>query len=378
MKYLIALFFISLLAGPGIALEPFGGVKIYAHDIVLFVLLLAHARHRPKHIPPLAGRIIGFAAVCVLSLAVNALLLPRRAIGTGLLYLVRFLSYASLYWVVSEDQKNKRYWLFLLYGFGVALAVLGLVQIVLYPDLRNLYYLGWDPHFQRLFSSLLDPNFTGILLVLALMIGFSFKEKNQLWFLFQAALFYSLGLTFSRSSILSLIAASVTLTILKAKKRQPALLGIVLVLFVMEIFSNSGEGRSLLRTASVYARLANWQSASQLMLAKPVLGWGFNTLSYIRPPGPRTDGVQNIPSHSSAGVDNSFLFVGATTGFLGLFAYLWLLWGIWQTGRGNTLLRSSMVAMLVHAQFVNSLFYPWVMVWLWVLSAAVERATSDS
>ena len=106
------------------------------------------------------------------------------------------------------------FWLRGLYGVGIGFGILGLMQFFLYPDLRNLMYLGWDPHYYRLFSTLLDPNFVGIILVLTLILGCGLwkkKQKNFFLMIGQLIGFVSLLLTYSRSSYVSFAMAVVCL-----------------------------------------------------------------------------------------------------------------------------------------------------------------------
>ena len=58
-------------------------------------------------------------------------------------------------------------------------------SVFVYPDLRNLWYLGWDPHYYRVFATLLDPNYVGILLVLTIFVWIYIwvnNKKLRIWF----------------------------------------------------------------------------------------------------------------------------------------------------------------------------------------------------
>ena len=85
----------------------------------------------------------------------------------SLLYLIRLLLYASLYAIIlSLDKKFiQKLKLFLIIPISLFL-ISGYIQFFLYQNLRNLYYLGWDEHLYRLFSTFLDPNFAGTFFVL--------------------------------------------------------------------------------------------------------------------------------------------------------------------------------------------------------------------
>ena len=79
------------------------------------------------------------------------------------------------------------------------------------------------------------------------------------------------------------------------------------------------------------------------------------------------------------GIDSSLLFVGVTTGIVGLAVYLWLiveqmkLVNRYRIKPFRVMFYATFAALLVHSLFVNSLFYPWVMIWIWVLAGVAEK-----
>ncbi len=166
MRLLIVLFLASLLLGQIGGFSPAGGVVIYVHDIVLAAAVIVSVVKivRGKKLPhsKLMTPILLVIAACLVSLLVNYWRFPPQSLFSGSLYLVRWILYSFVYILVLQDFVDTRFWLRGLYAVGVGLGVLGLMQFILYPDLRNLYYLGWDPHYYRVFSTLLDPNFAGI------------------------------------------------------------------------------------------------------------------------------------------------------------------------------------------------------------------------
>jgi len=117
-----------------------------------------------------------------------------------------------------------------------------------------------------------------------------------------------------------------------------------------------GEGVNLLRLFSIEQRFDNYGEGFALWRRSPLLGVGFNTLRSVR---------NDFVSHSASGLDNSLLFVAATTGIIGLLFYLNLLRRLWQSG--GEIVKLSLIAVIVHSFFQNSLFYPLVMIWLWLL-----------
>lgn len=368
MKLLRALFLASLLFGQIGGISPVSGVVVYAHDIVLAVLVavsfvkILHDRKFPHlKLMPQTGLVI---AAGLISLIVNYWRFPPQSLVAGSLYLVRWSFYSLLYVLVIDDGANLRFWVRGLYIVGVGFGILGLMQFFLYPDLRNLMYLGWDPHYYRLFTTLLDPNFAGIIFVLTLIAGFClWKEKNNNFLLLfgQVISFISLLLTYSRSSYIALGAAIVYLAI---SKKQWKLIAVLFVFTgILFILPRTSGTLDLLRSDSTLARIGNWREGIALIAQTPLFGYGFDMLRYVRPAG-------NLISKSASGLDSSILFIAATTGIVGLFAYAFLIVSMIRAAAGpmRPVLVASIVAILVHSLFVNSLFYPWVMVWLWILA----------
>lgn len=377
----------------GFALGQLGGAtlflnaRIYALDAAVGLLLLYCAirqKDKRRSIPSLWLPILAFATLGAVSVVINRGAVPQFAQAVGLLYLVRWLFFAALYWAAATSVIPTKSLLRALYAGGVAVALLGLVQFAWYPNLRNLYYLGWDPHFQRLFSTLLDPNFTGILLVLALAVGMSlwqeFKNKRAVLIVGQTLLFASLLLTYSRSSYLALVAAGVVVAMFSVRLRKA--LGILALLFFMFLIllPKTGEGQNLLREASMKARMENLKEGFALFSGSPIVGYGFNTLRYLTQAqsleGIRTAGDESIPSRSAAGFDMSIVSIAATTGVIGVALYLWLLIRMAILGRKHVYFLAALAAVIVHSVFVNTLFYPWVMAFVWIWTGVVEREAS--
>ena len=355
------------------------GVRVSLLDVGVSVFLLYCAwqqRTKKRVFPPLWPPIIAFGAAGLASILINAGGLPQFAQGAGLLYLVRFLWYAALYWAAASGTFSQASLLGALWGSGVAIAVLGLVQYVLYPDLRNLYYLGWDPHYQRLFSTLLDPNFTGIVLVLSILAGCSLYLKGKKVQIFaiagQLILFAALLLTYSRSSYAAFVAAGVIAAFFTVRLRKflAVLLGVFIILVVL--LPKTGEGRNLLREASVSARVTNMRTGLELFSRSPIVGYGFNTLRYLSaiPTGP-------IISNAASGFDAIVVFVLATGGLVGFSPFFWPIWQMVRLGKKDIWYLAALGAVVIHSLFVNSFFYPWVMAFVWIWTGTI-RASRDA
>ena len=367
MKWLYLLLFVTLPLGQLGAIPIFAGVTIYAHDLALVLLLIFSRKKEFKG--RLRYPIVFFIWTAVVSLLANAYRFPASEIIVSSLYLVRWMVYASIYFVIQGV--SPKFLLKGLYVFGVALSGLGIVQYFLYPYLRNLSYLGWDPHLFRVFSTLLDPNFAGLIFILTLFLGA--KQKYPL--ITQGITLAAFFLTFSRSSYLAFL-VGITLWLFATKKAKYIVAVVTIFLLVLVFLPKpDGEGVKLFRTVSTFARIGNWQRGLTLISQPRPFGHGFNTLRYEQRERGWVDDSEMI-SKAGAGLDNSLLFVLATTGILGFAAYIWLLWI--QFKIKSLLLTTTLVAVIVHSMFSNSLFYPWVMVWMWILTAAEEGISAGS
>ena len=222
----------------------------------------------------------------------------------------------------------------------------------------------------RMFSIFLDPNFAGAFFVLFfvfLMDGF-LKNKSKIIVLLLILTLGAVFLTFSRSALLMLIISSSLLFIFMNKKRFILMLIAVaiLVLVASSKYFNI-ENINLFREASSQSRINTAKSALVIIKNNPVFGVGFDSYRYAQLRyGFRVEGKDSI-SHSDAGTDNSFLFILATTGIVGLILYLLLWFNILKIA--SPLAIASIIGVFVDSLFINSLFYSFIMLWLWVIIA---------
>ncbi len=336
MKLTKILIFILFFILPFGQLERLPGLPLYLHDLVILMLIIINLKFikfsRPVWL---------FIVACLLSLIVNFFRFPVQELLISSLYLVRWLAYACLLPLFKHHKLDLRPWLKYL---CLALAILGFLQYLFIPDTRFLASLNWDDHYYRLISTVFDPNFLGLIFVLGLIL-FNLQILPSL------VLLIALLLTYSRSSYLSLIAVILAFALIKKKFKY---LFLILIFALLPVLPRpGGEGVKLERWFSVEQRLANYRESLQLIKLSPIFGLGFNTLRYYR-----GDPV----SHAAAGLDSSLLFVLATTGIIGFLAYLNWLKTLWPV---SLIVKLSLVAILVHSLFQNSLFYPLIMIWLW-------------
>src|SRR3989344_4212784 len=99
-----------------------------------------------------------------------------------------------------------------------------------------LYYLGWDEHLYRLFSTFLDPNFAGAFFVLYFLFALnilidSLKKQTKFFSLFIGLMSFlaliAIFLTYSRSALLMLITGSFIFLFLNARRSFAILMAII-------------------------------------------------------------------------------------------------------------------------------------------------------
>jgi len=367
--------------------------------IVWFIWLISTNKFSKASKKQLTKPILFFVLVAFISLILNSKDLKLPEFLASFLYLLRFVSYAGIYFVVSGFSMRFKQKIMMLMIISGSLVVLGgFIQYFLYPDLRNLYYLGWDEHLYRLFSSFLDPNFAAsiislflILLISLLFLGFDKRYKTRMFLILLSALaFIALFLTYSRSGYLMFLTGVTVLFLILGRKKYIAILLVIFVVGLMLLPKGlGGEGVKLLRTASIISRSEYLDNAITIFKDNPILGVGFNTYRYAQKNYGFIDEFSLQTSHAGAGTDNSFIFVLATTGVIGLVSYLYMWFKIIKGCRlvlvsgpnqleddtkekrrqkiVSIVILASCAGLFVNALFMNSLFYPFVMEWVWVL-----------
>lgn len=412
------------------------GVSIYLHDLVLagiWITLLLNCQIAKLLKDKFTKKFLLFTGIAFLAWIIN---LPRwgPSVGglTGLMYLVRWIGLFGIYLLIkslsskflisnseflnksqiqnSEFINHNSYLINLLKLSVFATAIFGVVQYLLFPDLRYLRYFGWDDHYFRMTGTFLDPNFFGLIMVIGLglellagshpeagksaegsppatlyvamragrsktvdasldsSVASPFRNDTKTNWLRVIFYLFCLALTYSRASWVAWLILLVSWTIsrifcepikfdpfylLRVLFRPLKLLTtcfLLLATFLIFYFVPKpyGEGGNLLRTASVVARENNWSQSWQIIKENPVFGVGFNNYQLAS------------PNHTKA--DNSLLLVWATTGIFGFAAFVWLIFRIqpfWL-----------ILPIVIHSFFNNSLFYPWVMILVWAIGGA--------
>lgn len=399
MDILKTLFFLFIFSFPIAEVGKLrfnNGISVSVNDILLIVLIFTWVFFEFKNAKSkryfLKKPIIIFITICLFSLFFNFFNLTLSNFIISFLYLFRYISYISLYFVVKNfdlSTKNKTSIILLISGFFTVL--IGYIQFFFYPSLKNLFYLGWDEHLYRMFSSFLDPNFAGGFFALYFIFTLIFIKEYYNKKYFKKTVFISIlsiftliaiYLTYSRSALIMLAVSLITFLVLIDKKRFVivSVLFLILMIFISPK-SFKTEGTNLSRTVSSEARITSVKQGLLIFEKSPVLGVGFNAYRYAQNKYLGLNNKYWQITHSGAGTDNSFVFVLATTGIIGFIAYIYLLYRIFKVAKQNikknkyaVSLFSSLLGLIFGSMFINSLFYVFILEWLIIQVGLTENS----
>lgn len=399
----IALF--SLLPGQLLTIHLGSDTAILISDIIippLFFLWLFKKLVKKEKLSQnlIAPALFLFLAVALISFC-NGLryLDDRQDILPSFFYLIRLISYAGLFFITANEFKSekrinnfKKVILIIFFIF----AIFGLGQVIISPNMGELALkAGWDPHVGRLFSTLLDPNFAGAFLVFGLIISLSLflygRTIESKIITSSVAILTLIGiiLTYSRSSYLFLAVSFFILAI--AKSRRLLLFGIVIIIALLIIFPRSLDriqgGFDI--DASAKLRFSSWGNSLSIVRDHPILGVGYNA---FRPAQIDYGFIKKYGIvHSGAGSDSSILTILATTGVIGLIAYLLFylsalikaknVFNFSPSEQRKALALATLsllVGLIFHSIFVNSLFYPALMAPLFILMGVISAEPEQS
>ena len=310
----------------------------------------------------------------------------------SLLYWIRLAAYLALLVPFADmldrdrEQTLHQFW-WAICGTGVALSLLGFVQLILFPDFSFMAQYGWDPHQGRLLSTWYDPNFLGGFLGVALSIvtarvlvhiraqGMTFLQGSGLvWLGSIAVMLFALFLTYSRSALLAYLIGIGVLTLMLSRIALVVAIAIVVAAigFSPRLQERVQGALELDVTASL--RVENWLETIEDIEQNPLIGIGYNSTKY----------QSIVPSelNSASGRDSSLLTLWLTSGIIGLSLFVsmigaQMLHWVRQGMQSKSLIEQTMSygaiaawsAILVHSMFVNSIFFPHILIFLIILLA---------
>ena len=259
-----------------------------------------------------------FIVFGVLSLVVNYILHPDIKFLQSILYPLRYLLYVTLLFAPIEKSSKEGLKKFL-YISGLVILLMGYWQFFFYYDLYKLFYLGWDNHLYRMFSTFLDPNYAGVFFVLYFFLLFEKIKSNTFVNIYKDIIIsflclIAIYLTFSRTALFALVAGAISYAIFYRKLKALILVLFIMFIFLLIISDTHVEGLNPFRTASTNSRVNSIKESLSIFKTSPLIGVGFNSYRYAQVRmGYRNERGASW-SNADAGTDNSFLFILAITG----------------------------------------------------------------
>lgn len=256
----------------------------------------------------------------------------------GFLYFFRLVLYFLYFFYLKHSQINVKRGIFLI---AVLTIISTFIQYFLYPDLRNLIYQGWDPHLYRTFGVFFDTSIS------AAIFGIFFLTINQP--VIKIIYLLLVALSFSRSIYLGL---SLTLIYFFIQQKQFKKIILFLLFFAVLIFiipKPAGEGVNLKRFYSITSRFDDYQQGISLWKNKPILGYGYDRIRYVK---------NSESLHSGATYSSSFLTILVSSGIFGLLSFMWVLWSL---RKSNKIAPVLLIFLSIVSLFDNVLLHPFIL-----------------
>ena len=177
-----------------------------------------------------------------------------------------------------------------------------------------------------------------------------------------------------------MFAVSFGLITLLQRSIKTAALTFVLLLIMFGVYSSYkvhiAAPKHVDRAQSAASRITTWEQGWSMFSKTPLLGVGFNA---YRPALAQYNlaSPDQIKSRGASSNDSSVLFVACTTGVIGLSVYVLFFGEILRRGwqlyqRKNTMgviMIATITGFLSQSFFANLLFYPFILFWLFIISA---------
>jgi len=330
-------------------------INFYLYEVGVILILLS-LFIKKKFQPLISNRqltnaLIIFISALLLSFMINLSHFNSTQNIIAGLYIIRLLMYL-IFAVYLVNQKLKIYKIVII--FTVVTLIVGFVQYFLYPDLRNLFYDGWDPHLFRIFGQFFDTSIAGAIygLLFLYFIQKGRVKPNKLNIFLLILLLLFIVLTFSRSLYLALIFTSVVY--LFKNKLSKIVFYLIIMFFVLVIIvpKPSGEGVNLTRMFSIDSRVEDYKVAINLWSKKPIFGYGYNHIRDIK------NTNQTVDNHAASSFHSSFLNILVTGGVVGLVAYLFFLFKFFSLRIYGVYYG---VFLIIMSHFDNILLHPFIL-----------------
>jgi len=379
---------------PAIALGGRTTPLVFADVVVVSMWLMLVVAITSGHARIVVDDVMAAVLAFVASASVSTVLAFSRynmgfADGAGVVaFLVRWIAYFGWYpfvmWCLTPDESRDA-WRYI-ERVLLLFAVFGVFQSAFLPGFAQMIHDGgdmptWDVQGRRLVSTLLDPNFAGILVVIALLFRLARVAeglKENAWGLVTLAT--AVILTLSRSAVLALVLGIVVLAAIRGLRTRlfrVLVLGVLLLIpFLSLLLTFAASFNKLGYDNSAAQRLVPWVRAARLLMEHPWFGVGFNAIKQAQ-----ESHNWRMVGGADVSFDGGLIFVAAMTGIVGLWLYVRMLIRVsrgarrvWKDRRVDpidqahaTATVAATAAIVAHSFFVNSLLLPYVMQIMWVM-----------
>lgn len=324
-------------------------INFYLYEIVLllslFVLFFKHNSKPIRESWKNSKAIFLFLTILSVSLLIDCLSYTIFENIVGIMYLLRLCLYFIYYIYLRYHTKINKHFSKIIKNGILIVAILTIISTViqyfLYPDLRNLFYQGWDPHLYRTFGVFFDTS------IAATIFAVFFLTTNQP--IIKIIYLVLIALSFSRSIYISLSLALIYLYISKKQFKKIVLFLLMFAALIFAVPKPAGEGVNLKRIYSINSRAVDYKQGVDLWKNKPIFGYGYNRIRYIKNSG---------SVHSGAGFNSSFLTILVSSGIMGLASFVWVLWGLKRSHPAATIL---IVLLSLVSVFDNVFLHPFVL-----------------
>lgn len=342
-------------------------VNFYTYDIVLTLTLLIF--FFKYHFRPLQQTFNKYKIILlfIMSLLFSFILgIPQFSLNQNIisfLYFIRFGSYTLYFLYLHYHLKKNNYRMFSksIRLFFFITIITSFVQYFFYPDLRNLIYQGWDPHYQRMFGTFFDTSSAaalyGLSFLFVLDLLFKLKKKRTTDYLYTSLFLISLILTFSRSSYIALFISLFYYFLTKKIISYALLVTLLFFLLFILVPKEFGQGVGLNRTFSISSRIFDYQQGIQIWSKNPIFGVGYNRLRYIRKES-KLIGQIKVPSHAAASLSSSYLIILICGGIVGLGLFIA---SIVRLIKANKEIAALIIFIAVLSFFDNIFLHPFVL-----------------
>lgn len=234
------------------------------------------------------------------------------------LYLLRlffyFLFFTYLYFYYQKKEKKDLVLGFLIFSFLTI--IFSFVQFFLYPNLRNLAYLGWDVHQNRVFGVFFDTSVAASIYGLFFLFWLNYNNTRYFWLL--PPLFLLLYFTYSRFVIFSFF-LTLFLFFLKKSSLRYFFITLVFLIFLLIFFpQKSGVGVNLNRFFSIESRIKENILGIEMGLKNLLFGIGYNRIRFFRQKNNLLWQSDFNIYHGASSFQSTYVTLFVATGVVGL------------------------------------------------------------